>query len=219
MDGLTVLVVAEGLGLAQDLNLAFRRHASVTVLGPAFDAAAATDPMCSGSIDVVIVDLERSDGRGVELIETLRAIAPIPVVASSSRVDPHVVALVLGAGGAGMLPRPIEVRRALEIVRLAADGGIALPDEHLSSVVEHLHAAQGERQQAAVSSLTAREREVLTLLSEGRSMAEIAAALGISGSTDQAHFKGVFVKLGVHSQVEAVRVAWRAGLARIPASA
>jgi DNA-binding CsgD family transcriptional regulator len=50
-------------------------------------------------------------------------------------------------------------------------------------------------------------------------MAEIAAALCISGSTVQAHIKGVFVKLGVHSQVEAVRVAWRAGLARIPASA
>ena len=219
MDGLTVLVIAEGFGLAQDLNLAFRRHSSVTVLGPAFDAQAAREPVESGAIDVVVVDLERSDDRGLALVEALRAVAPIPVLGSSTRDDPHTAALVLAAGGSGLLPYGTDPRRSLEILRLATTGELALPDGHLSSVVEHLHAARDARRQDGVTTLTHRERQVLALLGEGRSANEIAATLGISGSTVQAHIKGVFVKLGIHSQVEAVRVAWRAGLVRVPASA
>jgi DNA-binding NarL/FixJ family response regulator len=219
MDGLTLLVVAEGFGLAQDLNLAFRRHSSVTVLGPMFDAQAASEPVRSGSIDVLIVDLDRGDGRGLGLVETLRAIAPVPVLASSTSSDPHTAALVLAAGGSGLLPRGTDPRRSLEILRLATTGEIALPDGHLSSVVEHLHLAREARQHTGVAALTLREREVLALLGEGRSTVDIAAALGISASTVQAHIKGVFAKLGVHSQVEAVRAAWRAGLVAVPASA
>jgi two-component system nitrate/nitrite response regulator NarL len=219
MVGFTLLVVADGLGLAQDLNLAFRRYQSVTVLGPVFDAASARDTLRSGAIDVVVVDLERADGMGLQLMEALHQIAPTPIVASSCENDPQVAATVLAAGGAGILPRDLEARRALEMLHIAAEGGIALPDDHLSSVVEYLHATQTERQRAGVAALTGRELEVLTHLAEGRSVAEIATALGISGSTVQAHVKGVFAKLEVHSQVEAVRVAWRTGLARVPASA
>lgn len=219
MDGLVVLVVAEGLGLAQELNLSFRRHASVTVLGPAFDAKAAADPVARGSVDVVVVDLDRSDGRGEELLRSIRTIGPVPVLASSSNADPQTAALALAAGGSGVLPRGLEPRHALEILRLAAAGELALPDSYLSSVVEHLHEARDTRQLGVMTSLTAREREVLALLGAGRSAGEIAAELGISTSTVQAHVRGVFAKLGVHSQVDAMRAAWRAGLVAVPASA
>lgn len=218
MEGLTVLVVADAVDVAQNLNLAFRRYPSITVLGPAFDSSAAHHALVEGDVDVVVVDLDRHDDLGLALIQSLRASAPVPVLAMSLNVSAATTADVLGAGGSGLLPRIEEPRRMAQILRVAAIGEIALPEGHLSSVVEHLHAVRAERQRVAVASLTPREKEVLTLLCEGRSSGEVADDLGISGSTVQAHIKAVFAKLGVHSQIEAVRAGWRSGIG-VPVSA
>ncbi len=218
MEGLTLLVVAEGLGVATELNLALRRHASVTVLGPAYDVRSAREALVDGSIDVVIVDLDRHDEQGLPMVGELRATTPVPVVATCSHVDPDMTALVLAAGGSGIVSRDEEPRALVGLLRSAAEGQLALPEGHLSSVVEHLHVARAARQREALATLTAREHQVLLLLCEGRSVGEIASALEVSVSTVQAHVKGMFAKLGVHSQVEAVRAAWRSGIG-VPATA
>jgi DNA-binding CsgD family transcriptional regulator len=64
-----------------------------------------------------------------------------------------------------------------------------------------------------------RELEVLRSLSLGQSTREIAALLGISPMTVQSHVKNVLTKLGVHSKVEDVRLAWRCGAVAMPATA
>ena len=95
-----------------------------------------------------------------------------------------------------------------------------LPDEHLTSLVARLRVVRRERVEAAsVRSLTARELEVLGSLSLGQSTREIAVLLGISPMTVQSHVKNVLTKLGVHSKVEAVRLAWRSGAIALPATA
>jgi DNA-binding NarL/FixJ family response regulator len=67
-----------------------------------------------------------------------------------------------------------------------------------------------------LSQLTEREREVLTLTTEGLTQKEVAAALGISIKTVGAHTQSLLVKLGVHSRVEAVAMAVRVtGPARV----
>lgn len=65
----------------------------------------------------------------------------------------------------------------------------------------------------SLSSLTERERQVLTLIVEGRSQKQVAASLGISVKTVGAHVQNVMQKLGVHSRVEAVALAIRANAA------
>ena len=62
-------------------------------------------------------------------------------------------------------------------------------------------------------SLTPREREILQTLAGGASTAEVAEAFGISPLTVQSHVKNILAKLGVHSKVDAVRIAWRHGVA------
>lgn len=218
VEGLTVLVVADNHAVAQDLALAIRRQGVVTVLGPAFDDRVAREALVDGSIDVLLVDLDRSDDLRFELVTSLRASTPVPVIATARATDVATVARVLAAGGCGMLPLEGDPGRMLEILRAAAMGEIALPDGQLSSVVEHLHEVRAGHERAALARLTGREREVLTLLCEGLSTDEMAARLDVSGSTIQAHIKSVFAKLGVHSQVEAVRAGWRGGIG-VPASA
>jgi len=58
---------------------------------------------------------------------------------------------------------------------------------------------------------------VLRLIAEGVGTSEVARALGIAPATVQSHVKNLLAKLGVHSKVEAARVAWRVGIAGVPA--
>jgi DNA-binding NarL/FixJ family response regulator len=218
VEGFTVLVVAEGRTVVDDLARALRHRASVTVLGPAFDDHVAREALGDGSIDVLLVDLDRHDERGLDLVTGLRAATPVPVIATTRLAHAATVARVLAAGGSGMLPLELAPARIVEILRAAAIGEIALPDGQLSSVVDHLHEVREGHERAVLARLTHREREVLSLLCEGLSTEEMAGRLGVSGSTIQTHVKSVFAKLGVHSQVEAVRAAWRGGIG-VPASA
>jgi DNA-binding CsgD family transcriptional regulator len=67
--------------------------------------------------------------------------------------------------------------------------------------------------------LTVREREILRSLAEGRSTSQIGTDLGISALTVQTLLKSILAKLGVHSKIEAITLAWRDGLAPVPTSA
>ena len=66
---------------------------------------------------------------------------------------------------------------------------------------------------AALERLTPRETEILGALASGHTANEIAATLGISALTVQSHMNSILAKLGVHSKIEAVTLAWRHGLA------
>jgi DNA-binding CsgD family transcriptional regulator len=85
--------------------------------------------------------------------------------------------------------------------------------------VEQVPITSGGSTADHLDALTAREFEVLQLLANGSTTGEIARLLQISPMTVQSHVKNVLAKLGVHSKVEAVRLAWRAGAIATPASA
>ena len=67
-------------------------------------------------------------------------------------------------------------------------------------------------ERALLASLTGRETEILALLADGMSTRDVAERLDISPLTVQSHVKNILAKLGVHTKVEAVRIAWRHGL-------
>lgn len=92
-------------------------------------------------------------------------------------------------------------------VRAAAQGLVALP----RSMVEHLNEPRAVTA-SSLEPLTSREREVLTLLSEGLSNKQIAARLQISEHTVKFHVASIFAKLGAASRTEAVSIGARQGL-------
>jgi DNA-binding NarL/FixJ family response regulator len=135
------------------------------------------------------------------------------VLASSVRSTPGFAVDALSAGASGILPARRD-RSLIDVFRRALAGELVLPSEELSVLVERLAAPGGRDRMAAdaVSSLTNREREILRTFAAGASTADVAEAFGISPLTVQSHVKNILAKLGVHSKVEAVRIAWRHGL-------
>ena len=103
----------------------------------------------------------------------------------------------------------------MKSVRRAAAGEMVMPASDLPLVLAHLGGDAETRpiDELALARLTVRETEILRALAAGLSTAAVAEDLGISPLTVQSHVKSILAKLGVHSKIEAVTMAWRHGLA------
>jgi two-component system, NarL family, nitrate/nitrite response regulator NarL len=212
-----VLVVDEGPGLVQALTLALPRRWQVRILGPVPDAPDALAVLEDDLADLVVVSLDRADGRGTDVVGALRdGIERVKVLAASRRPGLDVAVTALAAGACGVLPAARD-RSLIGVFRRALAGELVLPAAELPRLVDRLTgvvaptdgSAEGR---AVIAGLTEREREILGSLADGRSTADIATSLGISPMTVQSHVKSILSKLRVHSKVEAVRLAWRHGL-------
>jgi len=217
-----VLVVGDRPRFAQELARVLRSGSTISLIGLVHDAAGVASLQASTKVNVVIVDLDRADEQGlITLIGVCQALSgPRVLVATAQGDDPALGAAVVMAGASGLLPQ-VRTRASLEdALRRTLAGELVLPDDHLASLVQQVPLREaGDAAAAHMGSLTARELEVLRLLADGSTTGEIARLLQISPMTVQSHVKNVLAKLGVHSKVEAVRVAWRAGAIATPAIA
>jgi DNA-binding NarL/FixJ family response regulator len=214
-DRIRVLVVASDLRLARILSGALPARGPVGVLGPMADPSAAAAALSNRDADLAVVDLDQADGRGIDAIATLADAAGLGrVLAASEQGGAEVAANALSAGACGLLPA-VRDRSLVDVFRRALAGELVLPAEDLSLLVDRITApGRGDARGAeGLRSLTPREREILLTLAAGASTIEVAEAFGISPLTVQSHVKNILAKLGVHSKVDAVRVAWRHGFA------
>lgn len=216
MRELSILVVGPPHAGAAALALACRRDRHLLVLGPVPDAVAAAGALAAVTADLVLVDLDRPDALGIDVLTRVRELAPaMRILATSTRVDASLAARVLTSGAVGVLSRPFRANVVRDACERATAGELILPTDELAEVVDEALSQGAET--ARLSSLTARERQVLGLLAEGLGTNEIAARLGITGFTVQSHVKSILAKLAVHSKVEAVRMAWRCRAVAVPA--
>lgn len=213
MDTIRILVVAESIGLTQDLVIAFRRRPGFMILGPVSDETAALALFGEVQPDIVLVQLDRLDGRGVAIISEIRSKTPVRVMAATRDPAAPEMELALAAGACGVLPTDRKPPTLVSAFRRAVAGELVLPVDDLPPLVGLLQEARNRRnRQALLTTLTEREREVMAAMAQGATTAGIALELGISPATVNTHVKNILAKLGVHSKVEAVGVAWRGGL-------
>jgi DNA-binding NarL/FixJ family response regulator len=210
-----VLVVDESPGLTQGLLLALPRRGPVRVLGPVLDIDDVVIALEQAPADLVVVDIDRDDGRGLEVLAAVSDREGARVLASTGRGGSDVAAEALAAGACGLLPTDRGAAVLIDAFRRAVAGELVLPAADLPSLVDRLQEMNPDSPggSLALSVLTRREREILHLLSDGVSTLDIAVALTISPMTVQSHVKNILSKLGVHSKVDAVRLAWRHDLA------
>lgn len=165
------------------------------------DGASALAVLRAGGVDVAVLDMEMPGMTGVEVAQAVRAEGlAVRVLALSSYDDAAYVSGLLREGASGYLTKDQPPEMIVEAVRAVARGA----GRWFVSPAAVADPAAG---------LSEREREVLTLLAEGRSNAQIAGTLFISENTVRSHLTATYAKLGVASAREAVAWAWRTGYA------
>ncbi|HVG26086.1 MAG TPA: response regulator transcription factor [Acidobacteriaceae bacterium] len=160
----------------------------------------------AGELAVLLLEA-RSAGEGTpEIIVRLRRERPrMRIVVIGESLDPHFIEHVIGAGAKGYLAETAsesEIRMALEVV---LDGSVWAPRKILAKLLEGGTAATPPASPGSdriEGRMTAREREVLALLMDGRSNRAIAEALGIDEATVKAHLGRMLRKTGAHNRVE-----------------
>jgi DNA-binding NarL/FixJ family response regulator len=218
MDPIRLLLVDDGPQLAEFLSRVLPRDACVELRGPIRDPDEAAAAFEEGAVDLALIDIDRAGHDGIVWIGLLRrATERSRILVMTEDESAEILAGALGAGACGFVPRRMPAEELLRALRRAADGELVIPVTELHRVVRRLHRGSVDLTNAErIESLTTREREVLLALTDGLPTPEVALRLGISVMTVQSHVKSILAKLGVHSKVEAVTLAWRAGLA--PAS-
>ncbi|MDM7854161.1 response regulator [Cellulomonas alba] len=191
----------------------------LAVVGSAADGAEAVRLCAERRPDVVLMDVRMPVMDGIEATRRIVAREPRPhvLVLTTFDLDEHVYA-ALEAGASGFLLKDVTAERLFEAVRVIASGDALLAPgvtRRLVAEFARLRAAvepPGPAVDAAVASLTPREREVLLLVAEGLSNPEIAARLVVGEETVKTHVSRVLTKLGLRDRTQAVVLAYESGL-------
>ncbi len=160
--------------------------------------------------DTVLMDLVMPEPDGVATTALIKKAYPaVDVVVVTSFGEAHRVHGALAAGATGFVLKDADVDEIIEAVRAAHRGEV-----HLDAAVTGVLTRSLVAPRQGVAALTAREREVLVLVAEGRSNRDIGRMLSIGERTVQAHLGNVLAKLSLSSRTQAALWAVREGLVR-----
>ncbi|MDQ0840400.1 response regulator transcription factor [Streptomyces sp. V1I6] len=186
--------------------------AGMRVVGEAGNAAEAVDVVLDTEPDVVVMDLEMAGGDGLTAIRALAGERPdLPVVVVSGYDEGSRVGDALRAGAAGFVLKTCSAPALLAALGAAARGLTVLDHTARSHLFVALEAARTPVV-PPFPSLSGRERQVLTLLAQGKEPSRIARELFLDPHTVHNYLSSVVRKLGVAGRNEAAEVARAHGL-------
>ena len=159
--------------------------------------------------DVIVLDISMPNLNGIGAVRELSRVAPhAKVVILTMHTEEHHILEALRAGVKGCVSKTQAPEHLLQAIREVCRGGVYLSPS-VSGVVVQGYLATSE---APLDPLTARERQVLQLIAEGKTTKEVSAILGVSVKTGESHRTSLMSKLDLHSTAELVRYAIRRGL-------
>lgn len=209
-----VVLVDDQAMLRTGIRLILESEDDIRVVGEAGDGAEAVDVVRQLTPDVVLMDVQMPVTDGIEATRRLAehgATAKVVILTTFERDDLIVEALRAGASGFVLKNAPAE--QLIDAVRTVADGEALLGPSVTRRLVERF-ASHGlvARRDDLLEVLTEREREVLTHVAQGRTNAEVAAALYLGEATVKTHLSRALHKLGLRDRVHAVVFAYEVGL-------
>ncbi|MFF3936967.1 response regulator [Streptomyces phaeofaciens] len=192
--------------------------AGIEVVGEAGDGVRAVELCRELSPDVVLMDVRMPGYDGIEATgRILGAGLATRVLVLTTFPDDAYVWRALRAGAHGFLLKRAEPERLVDAVRTVAAGHTLLDPVVTRALVDRVvtddRSPRGPDSDARLRQLTSREAQILRLMAEGLSNAELAGLLGIAESTVKTHVKRILHKIGARDRAGAVVIAFRSGLA------
>jgi DNA-binding NarL/FixJ family response regulator len=182
------------------------------VVGHAADGREAVDLVTRLEPDLVLMDVRMPGMSGVEATQAIAAIRPeMPIVMLTVSEDEEDLFAAIRAGARGYLLKDLEAAQLHAMIDAVARGEAAITPATAARIIRHLSTMSGA-DGSARDALTARELEVLRLVTAGRRNKEIAAELGISENTAKYHLRNILEKLHAESRTEVAARAIREGL-------
>ncbi|MFG2872357.1 response regulator [Streptomyces sp. NPDC048338] len=214
-----VLIADDQMMVRQGFTVLLNAEPGIEVVGQAVDGADAVTKVAELAPDVVLMDIRMPGTGGIEATRILTTAAGSTVkvlVLTTFDLDEYVYE-ALRAGASGFLLKDASADELAEAVRVVARGDALLaPDLTKRLIMEfsRLSATPRSPLKDRVGVLTERETEVLTLVAQGLSNAEIATCLVVAEQTVKTHVSRILVKLGLRDRTQAAVFAFDTGLVR-----
>jgi DNA-binding NarL/FixJ family response regulator len=216
-----VVLVDDQQLVSAGLAMVVGAQPDMAVVGTASDGLAAVELLAGLEVDVVLMDVRMPQLDGIEATRRVLAAAdaagreaPKVVMLTTYDLDEYLLTAIR-AGASGFLLKNAPPADLLAAIRTVHVGDAVIAPSATRRLLDHV-AAGGvgpATEDARLECLTEREREVLGLIAQGLSNAEIGTTLFLSETTVKTHVRHILTKLGVRDRVQAVVVAYETGLA------
>ncbi|GAA2271793.1 DNA-binding response regulator [Streptomyces ruber] len=213
-----VLIADDQMMVREGFSVLLGAMPDIEVVGEAVNGREAVDRVRELSPDVVLMDIRMPELNGIEATREIVAAdgAAKVLVLTTFDLDEYVYQ-ALRAGASGFLLKDASARQLADGVRVVASGEALLaPSVTRRLITEFSKLSEAPRlmpgAQAAYGDLTERETEVLVLIAQGLSNAEIAERLVVAESTIKTHVSRILVKLGLRDRTQAAVFAYEAKL-------
>ena len=222
-DPITVFLVDDHDVVRKGLRFYLSAHVEINILGEAGDAQTAVTEVTRLVPDVVLMDLllplqpngEPSDQGGIEATRRIRQASPFTqVVVLTSFAHDELLFAAVKAGALSYLLKDADAETVLSTIQAASrDEAVLHPRVARRLMAEISAPGQGRSAVNRLSeALTERELEVLRLIAQGLSNAEIAEKLVVTERTVKAHVSNLLSKLQLNDRTQAAIYAWREGI-------
>jgi DNA-binding NarL/FixJ family response regulator len=196
-----ILLVEDHTLVRSGIRSLLEKSTAVKVVGDVGDGRQAVEMCRELDPDVVLTDVEMASLNGIETARQIHAAMPdVKIVMLSMHGDPQYVFESLKAGASGYVLKDAAFNEVLAAIESVMAGRRYLSPPLADLVMEdYVRRANGEKMGTELDKLSAREREILQLVAEGRSSAQVAGMIHISVRTVDTHRYNVMQKLGIHS--------------------
>jgi len=216
--GIRILLVDDEQMVRMGLRLILESEDDFEVVGEAGDGVEAVALTKKLDPDVVLMDIQMPGMNGLDATREIKTLgreeSSRVLVLTTFELDEYVYE-ALRAGASGFLLKRTPAEDLIAGIRVVHSGDALLAPSVTKRLIDefaHRPLPEGTGQVEALEDLTAREREVLSLIAKGMSNAEIAQALFLSEGTVKTHIKRIFYKLGLRDRTQAVIFAYDVGV-------
>jgi len=204
---LRVLLADDHAILREGLASLMEKQPDIAVVGGAEDGKECLEKAAALMPDIVVLDIKLPGMSGIEVCRRLKSSHPlIKVIMLSMYEDYEYIDQALHAGADGYLLKKVVSSELVSAVRRAGQGEKVFSPQVLDAIVASVRQEKPDAAEPSpVDALTAREKDVLSLMSEGLSNKQIAATLYLSPKTVEKIVSGIYRKLDVSSRTAAVK--------------